>query len=439
MQRLCALLLLVLLSAPIVAPAPAEAAPRSLSAEDVYALGLKYLRRGYFTKALEQFNRVRTFYRDDPYSLKAELAIADIHFKKNEWDEARLAYEDFMRAHPRYPELDLVVYRLGLVIYKKSPIIPDRDQTWTKQTVSVWAGFGARFPESEHRPEVDKYLGKAQGRLAEKELIIAQFYARRNSWPSVVGRTEGLLRAWPTSPDRGEALALYGVAQHQLGNTDAANTALLQIDADPALSRWSRPTAPFRTQATCLAGLRNRCSGSEALASRPTVSSQPASFVTSASRTDFGNSGCSTMKLDRSVGLLSTLRKCWATGVPALPSCSAHSRIIGISAMQGLHQVAHTFTHVQPDSITGAAPPSSSGQAKAAPPRESQKASGSAALRSGATGTSTRLGATLGLAPVSEGGQANNNSESSIMSPVLRACSRSKPRTPNDSARPVGR
>ena len=240
MLRLRPLVLLLAMLLSAAAPATAEAAPRAVSAEEVYALGLKYLRNGYFTKALEQFNRVRTFYRDDPYSLKAELAIADIHFKKNEWDEARLAYEDFMRAHPRYPERDLVVYRLGLVIYKKSPVIPDRDQTWTRQTSTVWAGFGARFPESEHRPEVEKHLGKVQERLAKKELIVAQFYARRNAWSAVVGRTEGLLRTWPQSPDRGEALALYGAAQHHLGNSAAATTALGRIEGDPSLSRWSR-------------------------------------------------------------------------------------------------------------------------------------------------------------------------------------------------------
>ncbi len=241
MLRLPTLLLAAALAISAVVPETAQAAPRAVSAEEVYALGLKHLRNGYFTKALEQFNRVRTFYRDDPYSLKAELAIADIHFKKNEWDEARLAYEDFMRAHPRFPELDLVVYRLGLVIYKKSPVIPDRDQTWTRQTASVWAGFGARFPESEHRPEVEKYLGKVQERLAKKELIIAEFYARRYAWPAVVGRIEGLLRSWPASPDRGQALALYGEAQHHLGNSDAAAGALSQIEADPALLRWARP------------------------------------------------------------------------------------------------------------------------------------------------------------------------------------------------------
>lgn len=240
MPRLHALLLASLLAVSAAYAPQAAAAPPTMNAEQMYALGLKQLRTGYYTKALETFNRVRTYYRDDPYSLKAELAIADVHYKKTEWDEARIAYEDFMRAHPRYPELDLVIYRLGMVLYKKAPIVPDRDQTWTRQTVNTWVGFGARFPESEHRPEVEKFYAKAQDRLARKELTIAQFYARRESWPSVVGRVEPMLRAWPDCGSRGEAQALYGKALHQLGNADAARAVLEQLRASPADARWAR-------------------------------------------------------------------------------------------------------------------------------------------------------------------------------------------------------
>jgi outer membrane protein assembly factor BamD len=221
-------------------PSPAFAVPKALTAEEVYALGLKYLKRGYFTKALEQFNRVRSYFRDDPISLKAELAIADIHYKKNEWDEARVAYEDFMRAHPRYPEIDVVIYRLGMTIYKKAPLIPDRDPTWTRQVVSTWAGYSARFPESEHREEVEKYLLKAQGRLARRELEIAHFYARREAWPAVIGRIDPLLVQWPDTPDRAEALVLLGIAHHRIGQTDAAEATLATLSAEKPGSSEAR-------------------------------------------------------------------------------------------------------------------------------------------------------------------------------------------------------
>ncbi len=207
-----------------VAP-PAFALPAAMTAEETYNLGQKRLKAGLYVKALEQFNRVRTYFRDDPFALKAELAIADIHYKKQEWDAARISYEDFMRAHPRYPELDYVVYQLGLTVYKKAPMRAARDQTWTKQAVNTWAGFSARFPESTHAAEAESMLGKARARLARKEVIVARFYQRRKAWNAVVRRIEPMLTTYPESPDRAEALALLSVAYTGEGKTDQARAA----------------------------------------------------------------------------------------------------------------------------------------------------------------------------------------------------------------------
>lgn len=224
-------LLVVFLGFCVVAPAQAER--ERMTAEDAYSLGLRYLKRGYYVKALEQFQRVRTYYRDDPYALKAELAIADVHYKKNEWDAARLAYEDFMRAHPRYKDLDFVVYRLGLTVFKKAPAVAARDQTWTTQALHTWAGYPTRFPESTYRPEVEENLAKARARLARKELLVARFYARRKAHTAVLGRTVALLEKYPASPDRHEALLLLGRAALGVGDMDRAQAALVRLDADP--------------------------------------------------------------------------------------------------------------------------------------------------------------------------------------------------------------
>jgi outer membrane protein assembly factor BamD len=211
-----------------------------MSAQDAYELGLRYLKRGYYVKALEQLNRVRTYYRDDPYALKAELAIADVHFKKSEWDAARVAYDEFQRAHPRYRDLDYVVYRLGLTLYHKAPSVAARDQTWTRQAVDAWTRFGARFPESTWRTEVDQDLAKARARLARKELLVARFYARREAWQSVVGRIEPMLRQYPDCPDQDEALGLLGVGYAKLGQLDMAQAVATRLQTDAPHSRALR-------------------------------------------------------------------------------------------------------------------------------------------------------------------------------------------------------
>ncbi len=214
-----------------------------MTAEAAYALGIRYLERGYYTKALEQLNRVRTYYRDDPHALKAELAIADVHFRKNEFDAARMAFEDFARAHPRYPGMDEVVYKLGLTWARKAPTVAARDQTNTVQAVKVWSTFEARFPNSERLPDVKKALAKANARLARKELVIARFYAKRGAWGSVVGRLEPMLRDYPDSPDLLEARARLAEAWSHTDRRDLAEGMLARMQAEAPESTWTRHLA----------------------------------------------------------------------------------------------------------------------------------------------------------------------------------------------------
>lgn len=229
--RLLSRLALLLVLALALGTAPAHAAGSRLTAQQTYELGERFAKRGVTNKALEQFNRVRTYFRDDPYALKAELAIAELHYKKSEWDMARLAYEDFLRAHPRYVDLDIVIWRLGMTLYQKSPTVAAKDQTWTRQAVNTWTGFSSRFPSSEHIADVDKFLGKAQNRLGRKEILIARFYDRREAGPAVEGRTTGFLAQYPSSPDRSEGLTLLAVAYAREQKDPTPAIELLRVQA----------------------------------------------------------------------------------------------------------------------------------------------------------------------------------------------------------------
>ncbi len=211
-----------------------------LSVEEQYELGLKYLKRGYYVKALEEFNQIRNYHRDDPYAVKAELAIADLYFSKSEWDQARLAYEDFLRLHPRHEDVDYVVFRLGLTSWKKAPKIAARDQAWTRSAVNTWTGFDARFSESEYVLEVQEYLAEAEDRLAHKEFQVGRFYYKRGAWSAVIGRMEGLLSLYPECTDAPEALRMLAVARFEQGDVALAQDVARKLREDHPESRAVR-------------------------------------------------------------------------------------------------------------------------------------------------------------------------------------------------------
>jgi outer membrane protein assembly factor BamD len=230
MPRLPHSILAALLLLAAVGSVPAEAARGRMGPAERYELGLKYMKRGYYTRALEQFNRVRNYHRDDPHAVLSELAIADLYFKKAEWDQARLAYEDFQRMHPHHEQVDYVVYRMGLCLWRKAPSVAARDQVWTRQAVNTWSGFAARYPDSELLPDVQEHLGEGRDRLAHKEFLIGKFYLRREAWAAAAGRFEGMLRSYPQASDRELALAYLGQCRFHQGDIEGARATLRKLD-----------------------------------------------------------------------------------------------------------------------------------------------------------------------------------------------------------------
>ena len=202
---------------------------QSLSVQEQYDLGQKYLKRNYYTKALEQFNVIRNYYRDDPLAQLAELAIADVYFQKAEWDLARYSYDDFRRRYPRHEKVDYATFQVGLTLYKKAPKVAGRDQTWTIQAVQSWNQFETVFPNSEYIDDVQEKRSECLDRLAKKELRIAEFYHRRKAWEAVRRRSEGLIQQYPESGYVAEAYALLAVAYFHLEDVGAFSLALQRL------------------------------------------------------------------------------------------------------------------------------------------------------------------------------------------------------------------
>ena len=224
---------------------------QTLSVQEQYDLGQKYLKRNYYTKALEQFNVIRNYYRDDPLAQMAELAIADVYFQKAEWDLARYSYDDFRRRYPRHEKVDYATFQVGLTLYKKAPKVAGRDQTWTVQAVQSWNQFETVFPNSEYIDDVQEKRTECLERLAKKELRIAEFYHRRKAWDAVRRRSEGLIQQYPDSQYVSESYALLAAAYIHLEDVEAYSLAVQRLrkldprKAESIEKKYSKEVIPW--------------------------------------------------------------------------------------------------------------------------------------------------------------------------------------------------
>jgi outer membrane protein assembly factor BamD len=238
------LLAAILASLVVTAASAAPDDPSAMTAQERYDQCQRQVKNRNFTKALETCNRVRNFHRDDPVSILAELVVADVYYRRNDFTQARLAYEDFVRLHPRNARVDYAVWRIGECWFKESPTAYGRDQTAARQALTVWTGFETRFPGSPYLAEVQRDMPRARKRLAGKEMSIARYYRTRRSWRAARGRAEGLVERYPQSEFAPRAMALIAESWHRWGEVELARQTrdrLAEAFPDsPALARADR-------------------------------------------------------------------------------------------------------------------------------------------------------------------------------------------------------
>lgn len=148
-----------------------------------------------YAEAARYFDYVRTKYPYLEISKDAELRLADTDYEHEQFPEARDRYRAFIRLHPTHPKVDYAAFRAALTHYKDMPsqliFLPpaeEKDQGDVKNALSSMTDFVRTFPKSEFVPEAQKVIDEVKRRLAEHEIYVAKFYARRDKWQAVIGR-----------------------------------------------------------------------------------------------------------------------------------------------------------------------------------------------------------------------------------------------------------
>ena len=237
-----AVLTIALLCACATAP-PEEELP---SAEAYYQRGQKTLegRRVFlfftdvdFPKAIESFQEVIDNYPYSEFSLLSELAIADIHFEREEYEEASSYYHDFVELHPNHPKVAYALYRNGLCSYNQMRPT-DRDQAATREATLQFRALLERFPSSEMTKDAQIRLAECENRLALNGIEIGDFYFSQHNWHSAARRYRVALSEYPSHADRARTLVYLGLSLARLkryGEAESALRGALQLGPDEEL------------------------------------------------------------------------------------------------------------------------------------------------------------------------------------------------------------
>ncbi|HUT54646.1 MAG TPA: outer membrane protein assembly factor BamD [bacterium] len=182
------------------------------------------VKRTNFQQAKDLYQEVVDDYPFSKYAPVAELKIADCHYQLEEYEEAAVWYGQFGKMHPRRDEVPYALYQEGMCHFQQILKAP-RDQDQTRQALASFLDLISRFPDDHYAAEAKGAVKDCNQRLAEHELLVAEFYFKHRDYWAAAARYQGVWRTYPGLGFDDQAMYMEGSSYAELGKSDLARAA----------------------------------------------------------------------------------------------------------------------------------------------------------------------------------------------------------------------
>jgi outer membrane protein assembly factor BamD len=155
--------------------------------------------------------RLSEFKSRFPYSrfaAQAELMIADAQYELENYEEANVAYDQFVKLHPKHEKVDYAMYRIGETFWVQAPEEEDREQEYTQKAIVEWEKLIAQTPDSPYAAKAKASIEAGRERIARSFEFIAKFYCKQEIYHACAFRAELLADRFPQYKDLQKAAYL---------------------------------------------------------------------------------------------------------------------------------------------------------------------------------------------------------------------------------------
>jgi outer membrane protein assembly factor BamD len=197
--------------------------------EVLYKQGLALFNKKAYKGAAEKFEQIKSNFPDSPpFTIWAELKVADSHFHSKSYVEAVVGYEEFRKIHPTYEEMPYVQYQIAMCYFKQMTTA-DRDQTFTQKALSNFEYLIANYPPNLFTEKAKEKIGDCRRQLAGHEFFIGDFYYHQGKFEPAAKRFEELLEKYPKWLDQDKTLFLLGKSYIELNQGGKARETFTRL------------------------------------------------------------------------------------------------------------------------------------------------------------------------------------------------------------------
>lgn len=210
----------------------------SLSAEELYLQGYQYLQKTSWTKAADSFEKVELEHPYSKWAVKAKLMGAYAHYKDEQYDDAIMSLDRFIKFHPGNKDIAYAYYLKGLCYYDQ--IAPaDKDQSNTQKALEVFRQVTIMFPGTVYAQDAAAKLNLVNDHMAGQEMSVGRYYLRNKNYLSALNRFNVVVEHYQHTPQIEEALYRQTEIYTILGLNNQAVKAASVLEYNYPKSAWT--------------------------------------------------------------------------------------------------------------------------------------------------------------------------------------------------------
>lgn len=150
------------------------------------------------------------------YDPNVIMKRAESYFDKESYAEAIVEYKHFLDLHRNHVLAPYAQFKIGVSHFKQFRTV-DRDPEPLNLAITAYNKLLEEFPGSRYQAEAQQTIHTCRGLLAQRHLMVGEFYLKRNSYLAAAHRFEKIIQEYPELNAAGEAMYQLAETYEHLG------------------------------------------------------------------------------------------------------------------------------------------------------------------------------------------------------------------------------
>lgn len=162
------------------------------------------------------------------YAPQAQLKTAESYIRDGDIDIGIEEYRKFIELYPDNQYASYAQYQIGMAYFSQIES-PDRGSGAAQKALLEFMKLKEMYPRNPYREVLELRIEKCRNVIADGELMVGEFYYKKESYNAAINRLEGLLKQFPEYKRGDEALILLARAYKAAGIGEKSREALNKL------------------------------------------------------------------------------------------------------------------------------------------------------------------------------------------------------------------